>query len=180
MKDTNQARKNGKAASIHRQVKNPAELKIVRLRECPMDDSTIDTPPQINAFWRKHVVAASWFSDVKECLCVFLLNVRLRLIGFELVSLGTLDTISWHPRDVFRLAIVHSAASIIVAHNHPSGSPSPSEGDIKATRQLLRAGELLNIPLLDHVIIGNPRRVKSFCSLRQLGYIYETAAKAKA
>jgi DNA repair protein RadC len=175
---TNRVRKNGKAVRIHRQVKSPAEFKIMRVRECPVDDLIMDTPPQIAAFWRKHVTTASWFSNVKECLCVFLFNTRLRLIGFELVSLGSLDTILFHPRDVFRAAVAKSAAQIIIAHNHPSGDPSPSEGDIKRTRELIRAGQVLKIRLLDHIIVGNPRQIKSFRSLRQLGYFYETEAGA--
>lgn len=180
MKNTNQARKNGKAVLSYRQVKIPAELKIMRVRECPVDDSIMENPTQIAAFWHTHIVTASWFSNVKECLCVFLLNARRRLVGFELVSLGSLDTILFHPRDVFRAAVAKSAAAIIIAHNHPSGDPSPSESDIKRTRELIHAGQVLKIDLLDHIIIGHKRHGKSFCSLRELGWFYESAATAKA
>jgi len=79
---------------------------------------------------------------------------------------GTLDTILVHPREVFRLALTAAAAAIVLAHNHPSGDPSPSEADVKVTRDLIRAGQLLKIEVLDHIIIGQPR----FCSLRELGY----------
>jgi DNA repair protein RadC len=78
-----------------------------------------------------------------------------------------MDTILCHPREVFRLAIMASAAAIIIAHNHPSGESTPSEADIKITRDLIRAGQLLKIEVLDH-IIGNP----SHTSLRNLGYFY--------
>ncbi|HEV2211501.1 MAG TPA: JAB domain-containing protein [Verrucomicrobiae bacterium] len=73
-----------------------------------------------------------------------------------------------HPMSVFRLAIVASAPACILAHNHPSGQPGPSEADIKVTRDLIRAGQLLKIEVLDHVILGtgNP----GFCSLRELGF----------
>jgi len=80
--------------------------------------------------------------------------------------MGTLDTLLVHPREVFRAAIVASAAAIVLMHNHPSGEPQPSEADIKVTRDLIRAGQLLKVEVLDHVIVGNP----THCSLRQLGY----------
>src|SRR6185312_5767265 len=66
---------------------------------------------------------------------------------------GTVDGCFFHPRDVFRYAIVHNASALIVAHNHPSGSPRPSPEDIEITRQLEAAGELLQVPIVDHVII---------------------------
>ena len=71
-----------------------------------------------------------------------------------------------HPREVFRVAIVACASAIVLMHNHPSGEPEPSEADIKVTRDLIRAGQLLKIEVTDHVIIGNPNH----CSLRELGY----------
>ena len=83
-----------------------------------------------------------------------------------LVAHGTLDTILVHPREVFRAAITANAAVIVLAHNHPSGEATPSEADIKVTRDLIRAGQLLKIEVLDHVIVGNGQRA----SLRELGY----------
>jgi proteasome lid subunit RPN8/RPN11 len=150
----------------------PAEFKIVRLRECPVDSPKIETPAEVADFWRKHVVSAPWHKDDKECLCVFLLNTRHNLIGFEPVSQGTKDTILTHPSEVLRLAAIKNAAAIIIAHNHPSGDPTPSEDDIKVTRGLIRAAQYLKIELLDHIIIGDARREKSFGSLRELGFFY--------
>ena len=121
-------------------------------------------------FWRKHVVCAPWFIEDKECLCVFLLNIRRRLIGFELVSQGTLDTLLLHPREVLRPVIFHNAAAFIIAHNHPSGDPVPSEGDVKATRGLVQAASQLKIDFLDHIIVGDARRKKGYASLRELGF----------
>jgi DNA repair protein RadC len=79
-----------------------------------------------------------------ECL-VFILNTRRRIKGHYLASIGTMDTILCHPREVFRLAIMASASGIIICHNHPSGESTPSEADIKVTRDLIRAGQLLKI-----------------------------------
>lgn len=109
-----------------------------------------------------------------ETLQVLLLNTRRRLIRVEEISNGTLDTILVHAREVFKSAIAANAAAIVLVHNHPSGDPTPSEGDIKVTRDLIRAGQLLKIEVVDHVILGRatPERGKDYVSLRELGYFY--------
>ena len=105
---------------------------------------------------------------------VLLLNTRRKLIRVERITQGTLDTILVHPREVFKLAIAANAAAIVLVHNHPSGDPTPSEQDIKVTRDLIRAGQLLKIDVLDHVILGRrtAERLKDYSSLRELGYFY--------
>jgi DNA repair protein RadC len=109
-----------------------------------------------------------------ETLQVVLLNARHRLIRVEIISQGTLDTILVHPREVFKAAIAANAAALVLAHNHPSGDPTPSAADIKVTRDLIRAGQLLKIEVLDHIILGRatPERTKEYSSLRELGYFY--------
>jgi len=109
-----------------------------------------------------------------ETFQVILLNTRRRLVRVEQISQGTLDTILVHPREVFKAAIAANAAAIILAHNHPSGDPTPSEADIKVTRDLIRAGQLLKIEVLDHIILGRAtqERPKDYASLRELGYFY--------
>ena len=109
-----------------------------------------------------------------ETFQVVLLNTRRRLIRIEKISQGTLDTILVHPREVFKLAITANAAAIVLVHNHPSGDPTPSEADIRVTRDLIRAGQLLKIDVIDHVILGarTPDRPKDYASLRELGYFY--------
>jgi DNA repair protein RadC len=79
-----------------------------------------------------------------------------------------------HPREVFQPAIAASAAAVVLTHNHPSGDPTPSEADVKVTRDLIRAGQLLKIDVLDHVILGraSEQRPKDWVSLRELGYFY--------
>jgi DNA repair protein RadC len=99
---------------------------------------------------------------------VLFLNTRKRVKGHQLVTIGTMDTLLVHPREVFRLAIMTAASALIVMHNHPSGESTPSEADIKVTRDLIRAGQLLKLELLDHVIVGHG----NFSSLRNLGYFY--------
>jgi DNA repair protein RadC len=113
--------------------------------EAPM----LDTPERIAELLREEnrLYEVETFQSV-------LLNSRRRLIRVEQVSQGTLDTILVHPREVFRGAIAANASAVVLVHNHPSGDPTPSEADIKATRDLIRAGQLLKIELLDHVILG--------------------------
>jgi DNA repair protein RadC len=107
-----------------------------------------------------------------ETFQILLLNTRRRLLTVVKISEGTLDTILVHPREVFKTAISASAAAVILTHNHPSGDPSPSEADIKVTRDLIRAGQLLKIDVLDHIILGRAtqERPRDFVSLRELGY----------
>jgi DNA repair protein RadC len=110
-----------------------------------------------------------------ETLQVLLLNTRRRLIRIaEEITDGTIDTLLVHPREVFKSAIAANASAIVLAHNHPSGDPTPSEADIKVTRDLIRAGQLLKIEVLDHVILGRAAegRAKEYASLRELGYFY--------
>ena len=109
-----------------------------------------------------------------EAFQVLLLNTRKRLIRVDDISDGTLDTLLVHPREVFRAAIAANAAGVVLVHNHPSGDPTPSEADIKVTRDLIRAGQLLKIEVVDHVIIGRAttERTKDYSSLRELGYFY--------
>ena len=109
-----------------------------------------------------------------ETFQVVILNTRRRLIRVEQVSQGTLDTLLVHPREVFRCVIASGGASLVLAHNHPSGDPTPSEADIKVTRDLIRAGQLLKIEVVDHIILGraSQERPRDYASLRELGYFY--------
>ena len=109
----------------------------------------------------------------QEAFVVMTLTTKNDVIQKHLVSLGTLNSSLVHPRETFRPAILDSAASIIVAHNHPSGDPTPSAEDIKITKQLVSAGEILGIKVLDHIIIGSsdPGLFQSFLSLREAGLV---------
>ncbi len=91
---------------------------------------------------------------VAESLRVILLDTRYHLLRIEEISKGSVNESIAHPREIFRPAIHHAAFGMILAHNHPSGDPSPSEADLRLTRRLREAAQLLSINLLDHVIIG--------------------------
>lgn len=138
-------------------------------REVQGTTPLLDTPERVADLLRE----ANRLYDV-ERFQVVLLNTRRRLLGVECLAHGTLDTVLVHPREVFRCAIRAGAAAIILAHNHPSGDPAPSEADIRVTRDLIRAGQLLKIDVLDHIILGRrtPERSNDYVSLRELGYFY--------
>lgn len=98
----------------------------------------------------------------REHFMVAMVNARSEVIGVSVVSIGTVSASLVHPRETFKPAILANAAAVIVSHNHPSGDPEPSAEDRECTRRLQRAGELLGIPLLDHVIIGAGESFYSF------------------
>ncbi len=133
------------------------------------ESPVLDNPETVVGFMRE----SNRLKNV-EAFQVLLLNTRKKLIRVEDVSEGLIDTLLVHPREVFRAAIVANAAGIVLLHNHPSGDPTPSEADIKVTRDLIRAGQLLKIEVVDHVIIGraSAERAKDYSSLRELGYFY--------
>ncbi len=150
--------------------KQPQEWKVISLRECPTPEQMqiCDTPERALEYWRAQVIQHPYFNPEVECFVVLHLNTRRRIRGHNLVSTGTLDTILVHPREVFRTAIAANASALILMHNHPSGEAQPSEADIRVTRDLIRAGQLLKLEVIDHVIVGNP----GHCSLRSMGYFF--------
>jgi DNA repair protein RadC len=99
----------------------------------------------------------------QECFRVLLLNVKNEIMAIEEVSVGNINSSIADPREVFRPAIKRGAASLVLAHNHPSGNPEPSDADVDATKRLIAAGEFLGIKVIDHIVIGDG----SFISMRQ-------------
>ncbi len=103
----------------------------------------------------------------KEYFKAILLNTRNQIIKFVTISIGTLNSSMVHPRELFKAAIKENSASIILVHNHPSGDPEPSKADIDITKRLVRAGLLLGIEVLDHVIVAGNR----YLSFRERGML---------
>lgn len=102
----------------------------------------------------------------REVMRLIILDTKNQVIASPTVSVGTLNASMVHPREIFKECIRRSAASLIVVHNHPSGDPSPSTEDIQVTERLRRAGEILGIDVLDHIIIGDNR----FVSMKEEGF----------
>ena len=99
-------------------------------------------------------IRASIKDKAKEHFKLILLNPRNKIIGISTISIGTLNASLVHPREVFKDAIAHSAASVVLAHNHPSGDPEPSEDDLTITKRLIEAGKILGVEVIDHLIVG--------------------------
>lgn len=122
------------------------------------DDREIDSPKK----------AAKIFNEVlnldkctEEVLCLMTLSTKNKITGIFEVHRGSIDTSIVHPREIFKRALISNAAHIIIAHNHPSGDPTPSKQDINITSRISEAGKILGINLLDHVIIGENDRIIS-------------------
>lgn len=111
---------------------------------------------------------------MNETFWVIMLNRKTRAIARHLCTTGTLTSSLVHPREVFKPAILSSAAGIIVAHNHPSGDPAPSSADLQVTRQLREAARTLDISLIDHVVLGRPEADptgRGYYSFREAGLL---------
>ena len=109
----------------------------------------------------------------QESFHVLCVNTRNCLINRHLISLGLADASLVHPREVFRAAIGEDGASaVLLVHNHPSGDPTPSGEDLRITRQLVAAGNIIDIKVIDHVIVGRPRDGSpAFVSMRESGLV---------
>ncbi len=144
---------------------SPREFKLIALRECPTPEKMIHvtSPGVAVAYWRAHI--ASTINLDVENLVVIALNGRRRIRGHQIVGIGSDCEVSVCVREVFRAAVVLGAASIIVAHNHPSGIAESSEEDRKQCRLFDDAGDVLGIEHLDSIIIGNGQ----FASLKGFG-----------
>jgi DNA repair protein RadC len=103
----------------------------------------------------------------KEFFISMLLNTKNQVLAAPTISVGSLNASIVHPREIFREAIHYAAAAIILIHNHPSGDPSPSKEDLFVTEKLIKAGKLMDIAVLDHVIIGDNK----YISLKENGII---------
>ncbi|BCU77570.1 JAB domain-containing protein [Luteolibacter sp. LG18] len=139
---------------------NPArdsigQFRVARVREdTPGPVRKLDHPEAVVAAWHDEIASAPWFDPAKEHVVVFVLDTRMHLVGWNLVTIGLLNESLFHPREVFRPVIVAAGYGFVVVHNHPSGDPSPSGADERETRRLREAAELLHLAFHDHVIIG--------------------------
>ncbi len=130
-----------------------------------MEREDMSTPAAIYEY-----LAGDLRYEQQENFVVLMLDTHRRLIRRSNISKGTLNRTMVHPRDVFREAIVSNACSIILAHNHPSGDPTPSKPDRELTRELISAGTAIHIPVLDHIIIG--AGTSPYYSFREHGFLF--------
>ena len=150
-------------------VKAAMELAQRLTRESVGESPMVVTPEQAAAVLRERARVLQ-----TEVFWALMLDAKNRLIGEpQKISEGTLTSSLVHPRELFKRALQQSCASMILAHNHPSGDPTPSSEDIKVTKQLIGAGELMGIKVLDHIVVGHRKYHNStdFLSLREAGLV---------
>ncbi len=150
-------------------IKAAMELAQRLTRESVGESPMITTPEQAAAVLRERARVLQ-----HEVFWALMLDTKNRLIGEpKQISQGTLNSSLVHPRELFKKAVEHSCAAMILAHNHPSGDPTPSSEDIKVTKQLIEAGEVMGIKVLDHIVIGHRRHniETDFLSLRESGLV---------
>ena len=119
------------------------------MEESPNDNPVIHGPEDVSNFFMPKLL-----HETKEHFMIALLNTKNRIIAAPTISIGSLSASVVHPREIFKEAIKYPCAGIILVHNHPSGDPKPSREDIAATERLVRAGKIMDIPIIDHVIIA--------------------------
>jgi DNA repair protein RadC len=151
------------------QLQSAFELARSLSRELALEQPLMDTPERVASLFREEAKVAT-----VEVLYALLLNTRLRLIKMVAVSHGTLDGVMADARSVFRSAVSANASKIMLIHFHPSGDCTPSDADVRVTRDLIRAGQLLKIEVTDHVVMGRAttERPQDYASLREMGFFF--------
>jgi len=155
------------------QIKGIGLAKAAQIKACFELGRREELEPELKNFDIKDpeavvkAIRASIKDKAKEHFKLILLNPRNKIIGISTISIGTLNASLVHPREVFKDAITHSAASVVLAHNHPSGDPEPSEDDLTITKRLIEAGRILGIEVMDHIIIAK----NGFFSFKEKGLI---------
>jgi len=141
-----------------------SEYKVVAVRETG-PKMRCNGPEKIVEYYGRIRDDIHYFMD-REQVHTIMLDARLDVIGHSLVSVGTVDSSIVHPREVYRAATIANAVAIVLIHNHPSGDPTPSAYDIKLTREIIRAGKIIRIECMDHIIYATNKSV----SMKELGY----------
>lgn len=142
---------------------NIVSLRMVKEGSILYDIRKIVTPSEAAGLGRKFLEEAD-----REQVMVCCLDTKNQPVSMNVVSVGCLNSTIVHPREIFKVAILSNAASIIMFHNHPSGDPEPSKEDISISKRIKEAGTLMGIELIDHLIIGSERR---YCSLKEKGLL---------
>jgi len=141
------------------QIKGIGFAKAVQIKACFELGKRKDLEPELKDFDIKDprsvvkAIRASIKDKTKEHFKLILLNARNKILGISTISIGSLNASIVHPREVFKDAIMHNAYSVVLAHNHPSGDPEPSEDDLTITKRFIEAGKILGIEVIDHIII---------------------------
>lgn len=136
---------------------NVVKCQIVKEKTMTYDFKTISKPADV-----AKIIKAFVGNSDRENLVVVCLDTKNNITAINTVSIGTINKTSAHPREIFKIAILSNSNCIIIAHNHPSGDPSPSRTDIEFTNNIVDAGEIVGIEVLDHIIVGDGEQYISF------------------
>ena len=109
----------------------------------------------------------------QEHFCIIMLDTRRQILGHSIITKGLVDRSHVHPREVFKIAIAANSSCILLAHNHPTGDTTPSKQDLDVTNNLTEVGQLVGIPVIDHIIVGYNLHThqRNFLSLKETGHI---------
>lgn len=155
------------------EIKGVGLAKAAQIKACFELGKRQDLEPELKNYDIKNpqsvvkAIRASIKDKAKEHFKLILLDTRNKIIGISTISIGTLNASLVHPREIFKEAIIHNSASVVLAHNHPSGDPEPSEEDLTITKRLVDSGKILGIEVIDHIIIGKT----NFSSFKERGLI---------
>lgn len=148
---------NARTLKKHLEYKLP-QIRLALIKEREVEDGVkISTPEDIH----QYVEPLKHYAE--EHFVAFHIDAQHKIIGYHIVSHGTLSSSLVHPREVFKAALLANSHTMIVAHNHPSGSLNPSPEDLDTTRQLIAAGKILGVELLDHIVVSS----RGICSIRE-------------
>lgn len=156
------------------QVKGIGQAKAIQLKACFTLGTRLSQQKQCakyridNPVHAYNLVKEEMEREKREVFAIIMIDVKGYVINHEIISIGTLSNALIHPREVFYPAIRHKAMSIVLAHNHPSGDPTPSPQDLEITATLIEVGKLIGIHVNDHIIIGD----STYVSLRQKGLVF--------
>jgi DNA repair protein RadC len=155
------------------EIKGVGLAKAAQIKACFELGKRQDLEPELKNYDIKNpqsvvkAIRASIKDKAKEHFKLILLDTRNKIIGISTISIGTLNASLVHPREIFKEAIIHNSASVVLAHNHPSGDPEPSDEDLTITKRLVDSGKILGIEVIDHIIIGKT----NFSSFKERGLI---------
>ena len=152
-------------------------IVLTRIGELPstayeIHERTLDSPLAVFRYWNEIIAIQPDHEGDKEQLVAILVTTKMKPLGYHEISRGSLNESIAHPREIFRSVIIAGAHGLVLAHNHPSGDPGPSDADKRLTTRIRDAAELLRITLFDHIVIGRPAgNHPGYFSFREAGLI---------
>lgn len=146
-------------------------FRVVRIgREPRARRPLCDTPARAAAYWRREIATSEYYHEGQEHTAVLVLDARVRVMGWQLVHVGSVNEVHFHPREILRPVLLAGGWGFVVMHNHPSGDARPSAADRAGTRRVWLASSAMHVRMLDHVVVADRvRGRRGYCSLAEHG-----------